>query len=233
MNHAQLIKRDPARAILLGVYDAPDAPVDFGAEFDFGSDFSTMLDAGADFDFGDDDDYGDDDDDGDFGAAPKRRRINPQRAMQAMKRANSMKQRSVKRGMLMNPNAGSAIKVERYSFNLSTALVLGAASAIAMSDQPDVNIRPERITTNTPWPGFVTISNMRIANVNVTIGTGVADASSWAGNSFNTELNLPTMSPAQRAVVQGNYTGFVPPGYAGAAGFTFTVQLIGNASFTG
>jgi len=110
------------------------------------------------------------------------------------------------------------------------ALVLGVAGAINATGQPDTNIRPQRCTMNAPQPGFATIAEIKVANVSVSVG-GTQDAFDYSALGVGQSLDMPTLTPANRATVLGNYTGFVPPGYVGGAPYTFCASFKGVIPF--
>lgn len=227
-NSNNLALRDPALAALMGGIGAPGS--DFGGEFgdDYGDD-----DYGDDmggYEFGDEYGY-------DFGAdAPAAaikvaRPVAPPPAVAAKlwaahKRSHGVTER---RARLIEPNRGSKVKIERYAFSINAALVLGAASAINASGQPDTNIRPQRVTMNAPSPGFVTVNELKVANVSVTVG-GIEDAFDYNALGVGQSLDMPTLSPANRATMLGNYTGFVPPGFVGGGAYLFAISFKGPAS---
>jgi len=230
MKAKQLAMRDPALAAIMGV----DFGSDFGQDDDeihLNSDPTFGADFGADF--GDDmgDDYGADfgDDMGaDFGAAPARPTAS--QAMAVWKKHRQQSMDTSRRQRILEPNKHSAVKVERYAFTLSQSLVLGVASAISLTGSPDVTIRPQRVSMNAPTPMFATISDIRVANVSVTIGTGAEDAFDYNALGVGQTLDMPTISPQTRATVLGNYTGFVPVGFVGGATVTFSTTFKGPAS---
>lgn len=207
-----LAMRDAAAAALMGAIGEGDA--DFGIDFggDYGEDDSYGVDFGADMAI----------------AAPQA--APPPHALLALwqkHQADSSNTR--RRAMLLEPNKGSKVKVERYTFYLNQSLVLGTASAIAASGNPDCDIRPQRVTVNAPTYGFCTLTNIKVANVSVLIG-GIADAFDFNANGVGQSLDLPTLTPANRASIDGSYTGFVPPGFAGGSAYTFCAGLKGPAS---
>src|SRR5208337_3120284 len=135
------------------------------------------------------------------------------------------------RERLLNPNAGSHIKVERYDFSLnnqSGPITMGTTSALYMSGQPAVTIRPNRLITNAPAPGFAILDTIMVANVAATVGQST-DAFSYSAIAQGSLLDLPTLSPANVARVSGNYTGFSPPGYTPPMAYTFIVTFQGPA----
>jgi hypothetical protein len=69
---------------------------------------------------------------------------------------------------------------------------------------------------------------IKVANVSVTVG-GTQDAFDYSAIGVEQSLDMPTLSPANRATVLGNYTGFVPPGYVALAAYTFCASFKGPA----
>jgi len=219
-NSQQLALRDPAAAAMLGLIGANGA--NFGAEF--GSDFSpigydgTLNDGfGAEFGFGND--WG-----AEFGAAAPVRAAaptpSPQQLMQMYQALMKQQAGTEQRSRLLEPNKDSKVKIERYSFTLSQAIVIQTAVAISLAGNPSVTIRPQRVCTNVPGPNFVFLNLIQVANVVVTVGTGVEDANDYASDAVGTILDLPTLNTQTPARVTGNYLGFVPASY-----------VIGSASF--
>jgi len=153
----------------------------------------------------------------------------PHVAAQLWQRHAQHRSATSRRAMLLEPNKGSAVKVERYVFAVNDTITLGTAKALSMSGQPDTNIRPQRCTINAPAPGFATISEIKVANVSVTVG-GTQDAFDFSPNGVGQSLDMPTLSPSNKATVLGNYTGFVPPGYVGASSYTMCASFKGPAS---
>lgn len=225
-NANQLAMRDPALAALLGVVAlAGSHGSDFGA--DFGSDF------GDDDDMGDDDDYGDEDDDygADFGAAP---RVSQSALVKLARQRQASLARANKRKRLINPNAGSALKIEKYAFTISQAITLGTAAAFTtLTGQPDTTIRPQRVSMNAPTPMYAFVQEIKVANVSVTIGTGLEDAYNYNANGVGQQLDMPTLSPANKATVLGSYTGYIPPGFVGATATYFSVSFRGPSTIAG
>lgn len=207
-NSKELAMRDPALAALMGAHEGAD----FGGEFDDDYGFEFGYEFGAD------------------GGAPMApAQPPPQVAAQLWAKHLQDSSNTQRRSRLLEPNKGSQVKVERYAFYLNQTLTLGTAVALDCSNQPDTNIRPQRISMNAPAPGFCTVSNIKVANVSVLVG-GTADAFEFNANGVGQSLDMPTLSPANRATVTGNYTGFVPTGYAGASSYLFSVGLKGPAS---
>lgn len=262
MNGHQLAARDPAMAALLGAipghdfgYSRPSprfapprrfAGVGFGDDYGFGDgeDAYDQFDAG--FGAGDPNEYFS----AGFGApvpnrrAPARRvppRMAPARhpaqqhpAAQAAWNA-AARSSTESRALLLDPNRNSKVKVERYSFSWSPAapLVLGSASSIATFTQnPSTSIKGQRLLVNVPIPGFVYLTTLQIANVNVFVG-GTEDAHSYASGAQNSILDLPRLDPQNRATAAGSYTGALPAGYANGTNFILVVTLQGPATLAG
>lgn len=232
-NSHQLALRDPAAAALLGLVavagmnfgSEPEAQ--FGAEFGYG-DFSPMGSDGSGMgaEFGDESDWG-----AEFGAAAAAASTpSPAQLLALHKQQIAKNAATNKRASLLEPNKYSAVKVERYSFGLSQAITIGTAVAIALSGNPSVDIRPQRICTNVPGPNYVYLSLIQVANVVVTVGNGVEDANDYAANAVGTILDLPTLSTQTPARVTGNYLGFVPPAYVVASASFFTTSFKGWAN---
>lgn len=219
MNNKHLALRDPALALLVGAL----AGSDFGAEVD--SDF------GGDFEFGDDMGFEFGDDYGAEASIASQALSRPSQAQiqQLWTRAAQEQQQTERRAMLLEPNKRSRIKVERYTFAVNQDVALGTAESLDMSGQPDTNIRPQRVTANAPVPGFATFSEIKVANVSVGVG-GTLDAFQFNANGVGQTLDMPTLSPANRARVLGNYTGLTPTGYTAAAAYTIVVAFTGPAS---
>lgn len=234
-NARQLAMRDPVLAILMGAMAGEGA--DFGSEHNvFGSEFGA--------DFGDEwgsefspmnvgSDFGDDDIGADFGAAVAAGAItkpSPTQMTQMYVAAVKKKAKTDKRKNLLEPNAGSSAKIERYSFSLSQAITIGTAAAISITGSPDVDIRPQRVVCNAPCPMYVFLTLLKVANVTITVGPGVEDAFDYSAQAVGTMLDMPTLTPANRATVTGNYTGFVPPGYVATTASFFVTSFKGWAS---
>lgn len=234
--NAQLLAlRDPAQAALFGVIAL--AGSNFGGDSDFGAEFGDDDDYGAEF--GDDDDYGaefgDDDYGADFGAARKpvkvKRPANQSQLVALWKNVHAKKAMAKRREMLLEPNKGSAVKIEKYTFTLSQAITLGTAAAFTtLTGQPDTSIRPQRLTCNAPAPMFAFLQEIKVANVSVSVGSGLEDAYNYNANGVGQSLDMPTLSPANRATILGSYTGFVPPGFVGGTAVYFSASMKGPAS---
>ena len=243
MNHRQLAMRDTAMAILMLGATAPSgvSGSDFGSEFsaEFGNEFSAEFseefcadpnEMFAQGEFAGDADYG-----SDFGAIAQAmvaaKKPTAQQALSAFKKLNAVQARTTSRQRLLSPNANSTAKVERYSFTISEEIELGNDSTFTdLSDQPDTTIRPQLVTMNAPTPMFAFINNIKMANVSITVGSGEEDAYNYNANGWGKSLDMPTLSPSNRATVNGRYTGYLPPGFVGGTLVPFSVNFKGPAS---
>jgi len=240
MNSRNLAMRDPAMAALFGLIAAGSfgaEPVSSGRDAQFGNDWAGEDDMG--FGFGDD--YG-------FGAPaphphaghghpPAHRAPGRPSAAQAMAlwhKHATMQAHTQHREQLLEPNKYSTVKIERYRFPLNQTIVLGTAVALSLSSQPDVKIRPQRLTCNAPVPMFATLSEIKVANVAVTVGGGNAiDAYELNANGQGQEMDLPTIEPSNKATVVGAYNGLVPPGFLGGSSVIFVTSFTGPSSMAG
>lgn len=223
-NAKKLAMRDPAMAALMGIVAMG---TDFGSERSEPSSFNGEFGS----DFGDDDFEGDDDDWGaEFGAAIVKAKPTPTKVAQVWQKHAAGQALAQRRNMLLEPNKGSAIKVERYTFNLDQAIALGTSATLSLNGQPDTTIRPQRVTMNAPCMGFASIGTIKVANVNVTVGSGSEDAYNYNANGVGQSLDMPTLSPSNRATVTGNYNGFIPPGYVSGFAYLFSVSFKGPAA---
>ena len=66
--------------------------------------------------------------------------------------------------------------------------------------------------------------------LNPAVGAGQEDAFNYNANGVGQSLDMPTLNPANRATVLGNYTGFVPPGFIAATVVPFSVTFKGPAT---
>ncbi len=224
----QLAMRDPALAALMGAVgnnssdfgteDSNEFDADFGVEFgdDYGVEFAGYPNFAAD----------------PVGAATDHP-FAPQNQAQTLAMWNQARQEAAmtaSRARILEPNKGSKVKIERYAFSVNANLVLGTASpGFTASGQPDTNIRPQRVTMNAPGYGFVQVTEIKVANVSVTVG-GIDDAYNYNANGVGQSLDMPTLSPSNRATVAGNYTGYVPPGFVGGTAYLFVASFKGPAS---
>jgi hypothetical protein len=111
---------------------------------------------------------------------------------------------------LLEPNRGCELMIERYTFSASAQIAkMGTAQKLDAVNSPDVNFRPQRVTTNITDPGVVLITDARVANVSFTVG-GMIDAWQWNANAVDQSLDVPTLTPVNKASFSGRHTGRVP-----------------------
>jgi hypothetical protein len=262
MNAAQLVMREPALAALMGALpqgnnfgfgdDYPGMGYGFGLQSSVdpsanmglpGFGYTPQLGYG----YGADDEtfygYGDD-----YGFGAHRRRhpaahpahpAHPAHARAAAHAAQAMQLRNpsstAARTMLLDPNRDSTVKVERYSFSFSpvTNLVLGTASNIpTFTQNPSTSIKGQRVVMNAPSPGFILVSTLQVANVNVFVG-GTEDAFTYSAGAMGVMLDLPRLDPQNRATSAGAYTGVLPAGFTAGNGYQFIITLQGPSTMAG
>ena len=139
------------------------------------------------------------------------------------------------RTMLLDPNRDSTVKVERYSFSFSptTNLVLGTASNIpTFTQNPSTSIKGQRVVMNAPSAGFVLVSTLQVANVNVFVG-GTEDAFTYSAGAQGVMLDLPRLDPQNRATSAGAYTGVLPQGFTAGNSYQFIITLQGPSTMAG
>lgn len=134
------------------------------------------------------------------------------------------RRRTEERETLLEPNKGSKTKIERYDFSLNTSLVIGSPSQIDMTCQPNVTFRPQKLMCNVPCPGFVLLDAIQTANVNCLVGV-TTDAYHYSPLAGGSALDCPTLSPANRANIIGNYSGLCPGGRRWKGGPAVQAQL--------
>jgi hypothetical protein len=149
-----------------------------------------------------------------------------------MAQAWANQQRTQQRELLLQPNLGSDVKIQRYTFGVSQTVTLATAVALSMTGNPETNLRPQRVTANAPGPGFARLDAIKVANVGVIVG-GQIDAFDLAAQAQDAALDVPTLTPANAVKVTGNYSGLLPSGgYVTATPFIFIVSFKGPASIT-
>ncbi len=249
-NSRALAMRDPALAALLGVTGQPGA--DFGVEFN-AANFGLEDDGRAAFGVDDFGEFGMDVHTGqasfngsfsnDFGtdpgpmpSAPMANLAPTPAAMQAAwthyKGAVAQRSLSAQRERILNPNKGSDVQIERYYFSINQTLTLGTTVAVSANGNPSTRMRPQRVTLNCPVMGFITVDTLQVANVGVSVG-GSADGYDFNANGVGQALDCPTLTPADKATVTGNYTGVVPPGYVQLASYKMCMSFKGPSVVAG
>jgi hypothetical protein len=141
------------------------------------------------------------------------------------------------RTLLLDPNRDSHVKVERYSFAFSPELpftlgTVNSAASFSMTQNPSTSIKPQRVVANAPIPGFVQLSTLQVANVNVFVGS-VEDAYTYSAGAMGVMLDLPRLDPQNRATAAGSYTGALPAGYTAGFQYLFILTLQGPSTLAG
>lgn len=231
MNARQMTLRDPAMAALLGYAHINGA--DFGKQASFGDDGYGFGGFGEDpsalFAAG-------------FGGVPPSpahaalaRKPTAHEAVNAWHAHNLKKAHGMSRIMHLDPNMHSDVKVEKYTFQMSQTMTWGTATAFDtnLSQTPSTTFRPKLLTSNVPAPTVATISTLQMANVNVFVGPGKVDAWSFNSLSWGRDLDMPTLSPSNRASFNGTTTTFVPPGYVGGQTWDLCFDFKGPSLLAG
>ena len=140
-----------------------------------------------------------------------------------MERHAKRKKATAKREREINPNRDSDTKVEIYILGLSNQkLVEGQPAHFHVVSIPSVIFRPKELRINVTKPGILFIKNILVANINACIGGGFGvqtidgnnflqdhwtDAYDYHASCTAIPFDLPTMSPANRMMVEYFYTG--------------------------
>jgi hypothetical protein len=232
MKGNDLMRRDPAAAALMGAMPGGS---------DFGSDgFGEFGDDGMHAD-GMFEEYwaGDSDVGADFGAGPTRPhpgRPSPQAMARAYAVLHQRNARRTQRALLLDPNMGSELKIERYSFSVNitdpaTGLppVLGTSSSLSGTNTPDTHFKPERAVLNVTAPGLVLVNEIKVGNVAGTVG-GIGDGYEYSSVAVGTTLSLPRMTPSTKASFLGAFTTFVPPGYVPGNPYPLVITFKGHST---
>jgi len=159
----------------------------------------------------------------------------PAHAAVAWAQSHANPSSTASRTMLLDPNRDSTVKVTRYSFSFSptAALVLGTPSSLGtFTQQPSTSVKGQRVITNAPIPGFVTLTTLQIANVNVFVGTA-EDAFTYNAGAQGVMLDLPRLDPQNRATAAGTYSGALPAGFTAGTAFQFIITLQGPSTLAG
>lgn len=191
----------------LAMRDPAIAALVGGLPADFGNDYGRSFGFGADF--------GED--------APT-----PQNMLAAWNEKQLTKQRE----KALYPNRGSSAKIQRYAFAINQDITLGTAVALSMTGKPETEFRPQRVTLNAPYFGFITIASLKVANVGVIVG-GTVDGTDFAYNGMDQELDVPTLTPANEVKATGDYTGTVPGDLVPVAAYKVAMSFKGPATMAG
>ena len=226
-NAKDLAMRDPALAALVGATDGADFGRDpqFAGDGGFfgwdapGAEYYGYNPIGAEGFFA-----------GNFGAeVPK---PTPEQALALWNQHHLEKAETRRREALLNPNANSTKKVERYSLSIRQNLVVGTASTSTVTKNPQTELRPQRIETNVPSPGFVIITDTKVANVSVMQGDGM-DAWELNPEAWGVQYDIPTLSPANGVTVSIEQSTATPSGFDVSDAFPFMISFLGPSSMAG
>jgi hypothetical protein len=240
-DYMELAMRDPAFAALRGEmtsdFGHEDDAVVLGGEDDAafggiptpgGSGFGGFSGFSGDYDqFGGDYDQ--------FGADAAPAALHPAQVQSIVKAHVSATNAANRRKSLIDPNMNSNVKIPRYSFSITTQITaVGTAQAgLSLQGNPTTHFHPEDVTTNISQPGFVLITDGRVANVSWTVG-GTTDAYVFNPISTGSRMSLPPLTPANQATVLANYTGLPLIGLTTYTGsFPFMVTFSGHATVAG
>ncbi len=130
---------------------------------------------------------------------------------------------------LLYPNADSLAKIQKYVFAVNQTFVQQTAVAIAGTQNPQTQIRPQRVTCNSPCEGYATLTNVQLANVNVLVG-GTIDSFDFSARAMDSSMDLPTLSPANAVQVAGAYSGLLPQGYNAGVNFIWALSFKGPSN---
>lgn len=201
-NANMLALRDPARAAMVGAIPGADFGHDFGGYQQFNQ--------------------------GGFGADLVPNAANMQLALSEANAQLANAGSTQEREAILNPNADSTAKIQRYVFALSEDHTLGTAAPIAMTGKPRTQFRPQRITTNVPFPGLAYFTAMQVANIGILVG-GKVDAWDFCARAHDQHMDTPTLGPQNEVSVAGSFT----TRFAAAAPFATGADFILYVSFKG
>jgi len=199
-----LAMRDPALAAAVGALPGSNFGTDYGDDYGGGR-YKTSF--GTEF--------------GHIGDEP---------TAQNMVAAWDAVKRTKERAAILEPNAGSNAKIQRYGFAINQDIVVGVAQPLnTWGGNPQTHFRPQRVTVNTPAVGFIMIDSIAVANVGVLVG-GTFDAFDFNALGVGQSLDVPTISPANRINASGAYTGTAPLPLIAAAPFKVAMSFKGPAN---
>lgn len=203
--------RDPAIAALVGAVDGSDFGQDFGDDFgdDFGADLPAPITTGP-------------------VPAPTQ-----SEALALWKKTKTAEMRVANRIHALDPNKDSPIKVEGFIFTVDEPQTWGTAALINLAASPSTTFRPQRLCSNVPMAGIATFRGIQVSNVNAIVGPGVVDAFCFSPFGVDVRMSLPTLSPALRVQISGNWSTFLPPFYVLGTAFTHTASFFGPARLSG
>lgn len=121
------------------------------------------------------------------------------------------KHRKRHRMQFLDPNMGFSTRVEKYTFavNQREPLTIGVRSQVCLAGQPATSIRPTSLHVNVPIPNFVLYSDIKVANLAISIG---GDGDAWEfSQGGGCSIEAPTLTPALTFAFIGSYTGSEAP----------------------
>lgn len=121
-----------------------------------------------------------------------------------------------------------SIPSEHYSLPFSVELTIGTPLKFVLTGSPDTSFKPKHLVTNAPGPGFVSIIEIKLANVSMTLSNGVEDAFFYNPLAKSSAIEGPTLLPANRASIICFYSGHIPPGRVMGESFTFSASFNGT-----
>lgn len=233
MRADNLMMRDPAMAALMGGMGADFGGYEVGADFGYGQD-DWGDDAGAE--------YGEDEAGAEFSADFGAARRSPHRpSPQAMARAYAHMQRQnhrrYTRELMLDPNQGSTLKVENYTFAVNivdtiskVSPVFGTPGSLTGENTPNTYLRPEIVTINTPIMGLVSYSAISVGNVNGTVG-GQGDAFDFSPLAPRSgKQSYPLLSSSTKVTFAGSWKGFTPAPYNVGDSYDLVMSFKGPAT---
>lgn len=227
-NAKDLAMRDPAMAALVGAQDGAD----FGNESTFGADGFFGWDApGADY-YGYNPVGAEGFFAGNFGQDPSIPKPTADQALALWNQHHAQARETARREALLNPNANSHKKVERYSLSIRQNVTVGTASNFTLTKNPQTELRPQRIESNVRDPGFVIVTDVKVANVSVMMGDGM-DASQLSPDAWGVQYDIPTLSPANGVTVSAEQSTATPSGFDVSDTFPFMISFLGPSSMAG
>jgi hypothetical protein len=140
-----------------------------------------------------------------------------------------------RRNSLLYPNKGSRVKVEVYELPLTQALTFGKVEFFfpQLSAMPLTVFKPQEMTCNVPWAGFIYISDVKVANVSASVSIHITDAYNYNPQSKHRTLHLPTLNAQTMISVSGFYPGEIPTGHLTGTEFFFCCTFSGYAEMAG
>lgn len=108
------------------------------------------------------------------------------------------------RTQLLEPNSGSAVKIEDFEMGLAKRVALGIPCDFSVQTSPDTNMRVKKLVCKVPH-GMFYIRGIYVANICCLSGDAI-DAAAL----IDSYVDYPTMTPANRMRMDVSYTGLVP-----------------------